>query len=95
MDIKQSEGNSRPQNLLTEAHCTVPNKSKTIWRKTLLFCDITMETEEHRQPWKTAFYSELPKVVRIQPQNFGVVANYKDVYVCLDFFPTKKSKFYR
>ncbi|XP_008700396.1 adenosine deaminase-like protein [Ursus maritimus] len=62
MDIKQSEGNSRPQNLLTEAHCTVPNKSKTIWRKTLLFCDITMETEEHRQPWKTAFYSELPKV---------------------------------
>uniref|UniRef100_A0A7N5JVZ4 N6-Methyl-AMP deaminase n=1 Tax=Ailuropoda melanoleuca TaxID=9646 RepID=A0A7N5JVZ4_AILME len=62
MDIKQSEGNSRPQNLLTEAHCTVHNKNKTIWRKTLLFCEITMETEEHQQPWKTAFYSELPKV---------------------------------
>lgn len=41
-----------------------------------------MEAEEHQQPWKTAFYSELPKVVRIQPQNTGVVAKYKDVYVC-------------
>lgn len=90
MDIKQSEGNSRPQNLLTEAHCTVHNKNKTIWRKTLLFCEITMETEEHQQPWKTAFYSELPKVVRIQPQNFGVVANYKDVCVCLGFFSHKE-----
>lgn len=29
-----------------------------------------MEAEE--QPWKTTFYSKLPKVVRIQPQNFGV-----------------------
>ncbi|XP_034850005.1 adenosine deaminase-like protein isoform X2 [Mirounga leonina] len=62
MDIKQSEGNSRPQNLLTEAHYTVHNKNKSIWRKTFLFCEIVMEAEEHQQPRKTAFYSELPKV---------------------------------
>ncbi|XP_027427575.1 adenosine deaminase-like protein isoform X5 [Zalophus californianus] len=62
MDIKQSEGNSRPQNLLTEAHCTVHNKNKSIWRKTFLFCEIMMEAEEHQQPRKAAFYSELPKV---------------------------------
>ena len=30
-----------------------------------------MEAEE--QPWKTTFYSKLPKVVRIQPQNSGVL----------------------
>jgi len=62
MDIKQSEGNSRPQNLLTEAHYTVHNKNKSIWRKTFLFCEIMMEAEGHQQPRKTAFYSELPKV---------------------------------
>lgn len=33
-----------------------------------------MEAEE-QQRWKTTFYSELPKVVRIQPQNSRVVAN--------------------
>lgn len=30
-----------------------------------------MEAEE--QPWKTTFYSKLPKVVRIQPQYSGVL----------------------
>lgn len=53
-----------------------------------------MEAEEHQQPWKTAFYSELPKVVRIQPQNSGVVTNYTDICVVVVVF-TKRSKFYR
>lgn len=48
-----------------------------------------MEAEEHQQPWKTAFYSELPKVVRIQPQNFGVFANYKDICVIVVFIQRK------
>lgn len=84
MDVTQSEGNSRPQNLLAEAHCT----RRVIGERP--FCEIRMEAEEHQQPRKTPFYSELPKVVRIQPQNSGVVANYKDVCVCLFVFHKEK-----
>lgn len=55
MDVTQSEGNSRPQNLLAEAHCT-----RRVFGERP-FCEIRMEAE-HQQPRKTPFYSELPKV---------------------------------
>ncbi|XP_044923657.1 adenosine deaminase-like protein isoform X2 [Mustela putorius furo] len=55
VDVTQSEGNSRPQNLLAEAHCT-----RRVFGERP-FCEIRMEAE-HQQPRKTPFYSELPKV---------------------------------
>lgn len=88
---KQSEGNSRSQNLLTEIHYIVHTKNKSIWRKTFLSCCIVMEAEEEQQQWKTNFYSELPKVVRIQPQNSRIVANYNDF--CVVSFHKRKVNF--
>lgn len=46
-----------------------------------------MEAEDQQQ-WKRTFFSELPKVVRIQPQNSRVVANYNDSVLFL--FTQKK-----
>ncbi|XP_047592443.1 adenosine deaminase-like protein isoform X2 [Lutra lutra] len=55
VDVTQSEGNSRPRNLLAKAHCT-----RRVFGERP-FCEIRMEAE-HQQPRKTPFYSELPKV---------------------------------
>lgn len=52
-----------------------------------------MEAEEQHQPWKTTFYSELPKVVRIHPQNSGVGANYNDFCVVVFFLHKTKVNF--
>lgn len=60
MEIKQSEGNSRPQNFLTELHGIV-HTSKSVWRTTFLFCSVMMEAEDQQQRKRT-FFSELPKV---------------------------------
>lgn len=46
-----------------------------------------MEAEDQQQ-WKRTFYSELPKVVRIQPQNSRVVANH-NVFCVVSFHKRK------
>ncbi|XP_071464281.1 N6-Methyl-AMP deaminase isoform X2 [Marmota flaviventris] len=62
MEVKHSEENLGPQNLFAEIQCIIQIKNKS-GEELLIFPAKIMEVEEQQQPWKTNFYTELPKVV--------------------------------
>ncbi|KAM4832996.1 N6-Methyl-AMP deaminase isoform X4 [Urocitellus parryii] len=61
MEVKHSEENLGPQNLFAEIQCIIQIKNKS-GEELFIFPAKIMEVEEQQQPWKTSFYTELPKV---------------------------------